>query len=146
MRSQLKDKWITFMKKIASFLDKRSSTKSFAKLLGEAVKGFPQLLVIFFTLLMTFSSSESEVYTSLIFDTDPSSIPYNDSADCHTGTSPLIGFNKWSRPLQKTVPVSLKQCLRDDYPRHSYHILSNSPHKSLVLASSLFQQKILLQI
>ena len=133
------------MKKTASFFNKRSSTISFAKLLVEAVTGFSQLLVIFFTLLMTFSSSESEVYTSLIIDTDPSSISYNDSADCHSGTSPIIGFNKWSHPLQKTVPVSQKQCLRDDYPRHSYYI-SNSPHKSLVLASSLFQQKILLQI
>jgi hypothetical protein len=97
-------------------------------------------------LLMTFSNSESEVYTSLIIDTDPSSIPYNDSVDCHTGTSPLIDFNKWSRPLQKTVPVSLKQCLKDDYPRHSYQIISNSPHNILARASSLFQQKILLQI
>jgi hypothetical protein len=96
-------------------------------------------------LLMTFSSSESEVNTYLIIDTDSSSIPYNESADCHSGTRPLIGFNKWSRPQQKTVPVSLKQCLRDDYPRHSYYI-SNSPHNSLALASSLFQQKILLQI
>jgi hypothetical protein len=133
------------MKKTTIFLHKRSSTLSFAKLLLEEVTGFSQLLVIFFTLLMTFSSSESEVYTSLIIDTDPSPIPYNDSADCHSGKSPIIGFNKWSRPLQKTVPISLKQCLRDDYPRHSYYI-SNSPHKSLALASSLFQQKILLQI
>ena len=134
------------MKKIDSFLNKRSSTLSFAKLLVEAFTGFSLSLVILFTLLMTFASSESEVYTSLIFDTDPSSIPYNDSADCHTGTSPLIGFNKWSRPLQKTVPVSLKQCLRDDYPRHSYHIISNSHHNILARASSLFQNKILLQI
>jgi hypothetical protein len=133
------------MKKTASFFNKRSSTISIAKFLVEAITGFSLLLVIFFILLMTFSSSESEVYTSLIIDTDPSPIPYNDSADCHSGTSPIIGFNKWSPPLQKTVPVSLKQCLRDDYPRHSYYI-SNSPHKSLALASSLFQQKILLQI
>ena len=133
------------MKKKASFFNKRSSTISFAKLLVEAVTGSSLLLVIFFTLLMTFSSSESEVYTSLIIDNDPSSIQYNVFADCHSGTSHLIGFNKWSRPLQKTVPVSLKQCLRDDYPRHSYFI-SNSPHKNLVLTSSLFQQKILLQI
>ena len=129
----------------ANFFNKRSSTISFAKLLVEPVTGFFLLLVIFFTLLMTFSSSESEVNTSLIIDTDPSSIPYNESADCHSGTRPLIGFNKWSRPQQKTVPVSLKQCLRYDYPRHSYYI-SNSPHNSLALASSLFQQKILLQI
>ena len=133
------------MKKTASFFNKRSSTISFAKLLVEPVTGFSLLLVIFFTLLMTFSSSKSEIYTSLIIVTDQSSIPYNDSADCHSGTSPLIGFNKWSRPLQKIVPVSLKQCLRDDYPRHCYFI-SNSPHKNLVLTSSLFQQKILLQI
>ena len=133
------------MKKTASFFNKRSSTISFAKLLVEPVTGFSLLLGISFTLLMTFSSSESEVNTSLIIDTDPSSIPYKDSADCHTGTSPLIGFNKWSRPQQKTVPVSLTQCLRYDYQRHSYYI-SNSPHNSLALASSLFQQKILLQI
>ena len=133
------------MKKTASFFKKRSSTISIARLLVEAVTGFSQLLFIFFTLLMTFSSSESKVYTSLIVDTDPSSIPYNYSAECHSGTSHLIGFNKSSRPLKKTVPVSLKQCLRDDYPRHSY-FNSNSPHKSLVLASSLFQQKIVLQI
>ena len=133
------------MKKTASFFNKKSSNISFAKLLVEAVTEFSLLLVILFTLLMTFSSSESEVYTSLIIDTDTSSIPYNDSADCHTRTSHLIGFNKWSRPLQKTVPVSLKQCLRDDYPRYSY-IISNSPHNILALASSLFQQKILLQI
>ena len=130
----------------ANFFNKRSSTISFAKLLVEPVTGFSLLLVIFFTLLMTFSSSESEVNTSLIIDSDPSSIPYKDSADCHTGTSPLIGFNKWSPPLKETVPVLLKQCLRDDYPRHSYHILSNSPHDILARASSLFQQKILLQI
>lgn len=129
----------------ANFFNKRSSTISFAKLLVEPVTGFSLLLVIFFTLLMTFSSSESEVNTYLIIDTDSSSIPYNESADCHSGTRPLIGFNKWSRPQQKTVPVSLKQCLRDDNPRHSYYI-SNSPHNSLALASSLFQQKILLQI
>ena len=129
----------------ANFFNKRSSTISFAKLLVEPVTGFSLLLVIFFTLLMTFSSSESEVNTYLIIDTDSSSIPYNESTDCHSGTRPLIGFNKWSRPQQKTVPVSLKQCLRDDYPRHSYYI-SNSPHNSLALASSLFQQKILLQI
>ena len=129
----------------ANFFNKRSSTISFAKLLVEPVTGFSLLLVIFFTLLMTFSSSESEVNTYLIIDTDSSSIPYNESADCHSGTRPLIGFNKWSRPQQKTVPVSLKQCLRDDYPRHSYYI-SNSPHNSLALASSLFQQNILLQI
>ena len=129
----------------ANFFNKRSSTISFAKLLVEPVTGFSLLLVIFFTLLMTFSSSESEVNTYLIIDTDSSSIPYNESADCHSGTRPLIGFNKWSRPQQKTVPVSLKQCLRDDYPRHSYYI-SNSPHNSLALSSSLFQQKILLQI
>ena len=133
------------MKKTAIFFNKSGSTILFAKLLVEAVTGFSLLLVIFFTLLMTFSSSKSEVYTSLIIDTYPSSIPYNDSAECHSGTSPLIGFNKWSYPLQKTVPVSLKQCLRNDYPRHSY-LISNRPHKSLVLASSLFQQKILLQI
>ena len=133
------------MKKTASFFNKRSSTISDAKLLVEAVTGFSLLLVIFFTLLMTFSSSESEVNTSLIIDTDPSSILYNDSPDCHSGTSPLVGFNKWSRPIKKTVPFSLIQCLRYDYPRHSYYI-SNSPHKSLALASSLFQQKILLQI
>ena len=133
------------MKKIASFFNKRSSTISFAKILVEAVTGFSQLLVIFFTLLMTFSSSKSEVYTSFIINTDPSSIPNNDSTDCHSGTNSLIGFNKWSRSIQETVPVSLKQCLRNDYPRHSYYI-SNSPHKILVLASSLFQQKTLLQI
>ena len=144
-RSQLKDKWISFMKKIASFFNNRSSTISFAKLLVEAVIGFPQLLVIFFTLSMTFSSSEFEVYTSLIINTDPSSITYNDSADCHSGTSSLISLNKWSPPIQKTVPVSLKQCLRDNYPRHRYFI-SNSPNKSFVLAFSLFKQKILLQI
>jgi hypothetical protein len=132
------------MKKTASFFNKRSSTISFAKLLVETVTGFSLLLVILFTLLMNFSSSESEVYTSLIIDTDPSSIPYDDSADCHTGIKPLIGFNKWSRPLQKTVPVSLKQCLRDDYPRQSYYIISNSLHNILARASSLFQQKILL--
>ena len=133
------------MKKTASFFNKRSSTISFAKLMVEAVTGFPLLLVILFPLLMTFSNSESEVNNSLIFDTDPSSISYNDSADCHTGTSPLIGSNKWSRSLQKTVPVSLKQCLRDDYPRYSYYI-NNSIHNSLALAYSLFQQKTLLQI
>ena len=131
--------------KTASFFNKRSSTMSFAKLLVEAVTGFSLLLVIFFTLLMTFSSSESEVYTSLIIDIDPSSIPYNDSVDCHSGTSRLIGFNKSIHLLQKTVPVSLKQCLKDDYPRHIYYI-SNSTHNILALASSLFQQKILLQI
>jgi hypothetical protein len=133
------------MKKIASFFNKRSSTISFAKFLVEAVTGFSLLLVIFFTLLMTFSSSKSEVYISLIIDTDPSFIPYNNSAYCHSGTSPLIGSNKWIRPLQKTVPVSLKKCLKDDNLRNSYYI-SNSLRKSLALASSLFQQKILLQI
>ena len=133
------------MKKIASFFNKTSSTISFAKLLVEVVTAFSQLLVIFFIFLMAFSNSKSEEYTSLVIDTDPFSIQYNDSADCHSATIPLIGFNKSSRPLQKTVPVSLKQCLRDDYPRHIYYII-NSPHKSLVLASSLFQQKILFQI
>ena len=133
------------MKKTDSFFKKRSSTISDSKLLVLAVTGFFQLLVIFFTFLITFSSSESEVYTSLIIDTDLSSIPYNDSTDCHSGTISLIGFNKSSRPLQKTVPVSLEQCLRKDYPRHRYYI-SNKSHKSLILASSLFQQKILLQI
>ena len=133
------------MKKIASFFNQRSSTISFAKLLVEEAKGFSLLLVILFTLLITFSSSESEVYTSLIIYTDLSSIPYHGSTDCHSGTNPLIGSNKWSRPPHKTVPVSLKQCLRDFYPRHS-HYISNSPYKSLLLTSSLFQQKILLQI
>ena len=133
------------MKKTSIFFNKRSSTISLAQFLVEAFTGSSQLLVIFFTLLMTFSSSESEVYTSLIIDTDPYSIPYNDSADCHSGTSPPIGFNKWSIPLQKTLPVIIKQCLRDDYPRHDYHF-SDNPHKNLVLASSLLQQKILLQI
>ena len=134
------------MKKTVIFFNERRSTIPFTKLLVEAVIVFSLVLIIFFTLLKTFSSSESELYISLIINTDPSSISYNDSADSHSGTSPLIGFNKWSRPLQKTVPVSLKQCLRDDYPRHSYHILSNSPHDILARASSLFQQKILLQI
>ena len=134
------------MKKTVIFFNERRSTIPFTKLLVEPVTGFSLLLVIFFTLLMTFSSSESELYISLIINTDPSSISYNDSADSHSGTSPLIGFNKWSPPLKETVPVLLKQCLRDDYPRHSYYILTNGPHNIFALASSLFQQKILLQI
>ena len=128
-----------------SFFNKRSSTISFVKSLVEAITGFPLLLVIFFTLLMTFSSSESEVSLSLVFDTDPSSIPYNYLSECLSGTSPTLSFNKWSYPLQKIVPISLEQCSRYNYSRHSYDI-GKSPHNILTLASSLIKQKIFLQI
>jgi hypothetical protein len=134
------------MKKMDNFFNKRSSTLSLAKVLVGAVTGFPLLLVIFFNLLMPFSSSNPEVNTSLISGTHSSSIPYNDGVDCHSAKSPLIGLNQWSRPLQKTITVSVKQILNSDYPGLGYNINKSPPHNSLALTSSLFQQKILLQI
>jgi len=134
------------MKKMDNFFNKRSSTISLAKVLVGAVTGFSLLLVIFFNLLMPFSSSQPEVNTSLISGTHSSSIPYNDGVDCHSGASALIGLNQWSRPLQKTAPVSLKQNLNSDYPGPGYNISHNPHHNSLALSSSLFQQKTLLQI
>ena len=137
---------MSFMKIMENFFNKKNSSKALLKLLIGAVTGLSLLLVIFFNLLMPFSSSQPESNTSLISGTDPTTIPYNDGVDCHSGTSPLIGLNQWNRPFQKITPVSLKQCLSADDPGPGYYINNSPPHNNPALSSSLFQQKILLQI
>ena len=137
---------MSFMKIMEIFFNKSNSSKALLKLLIGAVTGLSLLFVIFFNLLLPFSSSQPESNISLISATHPSSIPYNDGVDCHSGTSQLIGLNPWNRPFQKITSVSLKLCLSSDGPGPGYYINNSPPHKSPALSSSLFQQKILLQI
>ena len=137
---------MSFMKIMEIFFNKNNSSKALLKLLIGAVTGLSLLLVIFFNLLLPFSSSQPESNISLISATHPSSIPYNDGVDCHSGTSPLIGLNQWNRPFQKIASVSLKKNLSSYYHVTGYYINSSPPHNSPAQSSSLFQQKILLQI
>ena len=134
------------MKKMDNFFNKRSSTISLGKVLVGAVTGFSLLLVLFFNLLMPFSSSQSEVNTSLISGTNHSSIPYNNGVDCHVDSSPLIGLNQWSRPLHKFEPFSPGHVLNNNFTADNFHFFYNHSPNSTHLTSSLFQQKILLRI
>jgi hypothetical protein len=134
------------MKIMEIFFNKKNTSKALLKLLIGAVTGLSLLLVIFFNLLLPFSSSQPESNTSLLSAAHQSSIPYNEGVDCHSGTSPLIGLNQWNRPFQKITSVSLKHCLSSNYPGPGYYIGNSPPHNSPVLSTSLFQQKTLLQI
>jgi hypothetical protein len=137
---------MSFMEIMENFFNKKNSSKALLKLLIGAVTGLSLLLVIFFNLLLPFSSSQPESNTSLLSAAHQSSIPYNDGVDCHSGASALIGLNQWSRPFQKITSVSLKLCLSSDCPGPGYYINNSPPHNRTALSSSLFQQKILLQI
>ena len=129
-----------------NFFNKRSSTISLGKVLVGAFTGFSLLLVLFFNLLMPFSSSESEVNTFLISGTNHSSIPYNDGVDCHADSSPLIGLNQWIRLLHKFEPFSTGHAFNSNFTADNFYFFNNHSPNSTPVTSSLFQQKVLLRI